>query len=106
MAKAFKVESISYPIIEGPNREDLFDSLRLFKEGRIVEFTLESGAKMELVVTGISIEDGSGQSWLIEGNLQKMSFPPGYPIMEIPSFIIWFHTRTRRGTLTVPKPSR
>lgn len=92
-----------YVIIAGPSREDLFDALRLRHEDRKVSFTvtftpqqLDSRINMpnktfDVFVNGISIEDGSGASWLLNlyepnGNALGWKYLNGY-----------FNTTTRNG---------
>ena len=56
-------------ILGGPSREELFDSLRLYNEQRKLTFELLDKAinkvKVMVTVTGLKVEDGSGNNWII-----------------------------------------
>lgn len=58
-------------IVSGPSREEMFDSLRLFKERRRVEFVLDDSRNSQFStfcsIVSIQAEDGSGQSWNLDG---------------------------------------
>lgn len=54
-------------IISGPGKFDLMASL--FVKDHNVFFTLNSGEKVTVNLTSVGIEDGSRESWLIEGHL-------------------------------------
>lgn len=68
-----------FQIAAGPSREELFDALRLYNEGRELEFAVfvnandtRSGAPQhafKALVQQIGAEDGSGYRWLIWVNV-------------------------------------
>ena len=93
MSNGKKISSI---IKMGPCKMDLM--LALFdspvfpaNRRRSVEFTIANGEKIEVFVSSVQQEDGSGESWNIEGfhgkSFKKIS---GY-----------YSTQRRSGTLTI-----
>ena len=61
-----------FVIVSGPNREQLFDALRLLEEKRVVEFrfgplgnTASNEKQIEVLVTGI-VQDKWG-NWVVSG---------------------------------------
>lgn len=90
----------TFQITEGPSREELFDALRLRHETRKVTLTVESpfhpqGIFFEVFVNGISIEDGSGNSWNLELYHMYSKNPFG-----LQYFKAYFNTQRRKGVLT------
>lgn len=68
------MSSKAQQIVHGPSKEELFDSLRLLREKRFVEFVCKGeivGRACKITracrITGIKAEDGSGESWLLDG---------------------------------------
>ena len=94
---------VQYQIVNGPSKRDL--ELALFdgdsQHRRHVVFSFEehygeSGKSIALTVrafilNGVSREDGSGESWLINGY-----FAGAYPPIPIKGY---FSTKTRKGHL-------
>lgn len=86
---------LKFPVTGGPSKFDLM--LSLFDGNqtprKTVEFKLE-GIKtpVRVAVTGVSQEDGSGESWIIEGWLSGME--KSFPIS------LWFTTSSRKGYIT------
>jgi|APSaa5957512576_1039674.scaffolds.fasta_scaffold28443_1 hypothetical protein len=90
------------PIIAGPSREQLFDALRLRHEGRTITITIErsfvtvsppgkglrgkNAITLNPVVDSISIEDGSGNNWLLKLRSTDSECLEAY-----------FNTATRKG---------
>ena len=79
-------------IVNGPSREELFDALRLRHEVRGVKFTLEAygGLRISVLVNGIEVEDGSGNSWTLLLHDDKEVF-------RTPKLKAYFNTTKRIG---------
>lgn len=90
--------SQSGPITGGPSREELFDSLRLYRPGSpyTVIFTVEKSTKYRIVITALEREDGSGQSWNFKGFVEYR-----HPMDQRPKNVRGsYNSRTRRqGTI-------
>ncbi|MCC7289177.1 hypothetical protein IT414_02180 [bacterium] len=97
-------------VINGPSREELFDSLRLFNlRQTLVEFTLEqkrlrgSMVKPTVIkarVMGIRPEDGSSNRWLVDLLVNQIVNSDTEP--EDPYVSIYFDTQVRAGHIIVP----
>lgn len=62
----------TYQIVNGPSQEALFDSLRLSREGRIVEFVWverhdKGGGENRIAVEVLGIMAGTGSMWNVWG---------------------------------------
>ena len=83
-----------YELRHGPSKYDLM--LGLFdgdaNTQRTLTFRVNNGVDVEVKVQSVSREDGSGESWLFEGYVINGTGlrAKGY-----------FHTVTRRGTITI-----
>ena len=74
-------------IIEGPSKYDL--QAALF-DGKRVRFTVEGLGQIEVQMNNVGIEDGSRESWLIEG----------YVVLDNwKKFHGYYETRRRKGWL-------
>ena len=88
-------------ITEGPSKWDLMLALFDHKpRSRRVTFKLEGGQEFQLLVLRVQAEDGSGESWNIDGHAEPL---PG-KILPIgikwgPSSMIYFRTDSRKGHL-------
>ena len=61
-----------WPVINGPSREALFDSLRLWTKNISVQVSfVQDGVQVskDMRILGINLEDGSGESWFGTGRL-------------------------------------
>lgn len=87
----------SFKIKNGPNKDMLFDACKYAREGGnkiSISFQLEPPAKIEEVdILAISHEDGSGQSFNIEGYCRYGG--------QIRGFKAYYNTRLRTGSLSV-----
>ena len=65
-------QNTSTRIVNGPSREELFDSLRLCSESRTVVFEFDDSGryKKDAQVMMLTPEDGSGNKWLLEVYVQ------------------------------------
>lgn len=86
--------AVTYKVLSGPSREELFDSLRLYDEHREVEFVMRSPEKVKykakFQMISLEAEDGSGQSWIFSC---VSSF-------DRSKYSGWYNSRTRAGHLT------
>ena len=82
----------SCKIIGGPGKFDLMLALfdRSFGRSRTVTITLEGRVVKELYVSGVQIEDGSGESWNIEGHVDGRQVT------------LYYHSVRRTGILHQP----
>ena len=85
-------------ILEGPSKFDLMAALF---DGKKVQFTFKLGEvthKVNMGVSGVAAEDGSRESWLING-----FFPTGliHGPCTFSNFSGYFETRRRKGHITV-----
>ncbi len=98
-------------ITSGPSREELFDALRLFNEGRKASIEIDNnGKKMkaEVIIHTIGAEDGSGQSWNLSFSIKESFIKVPYPInlnsqVSIPYTRVnaYYSTKNRRGGFSV-----
>jgi hypothetical protein len=81
-------------IVNGPGKWDLM--LALFhgcsSDPNLVLVTLESGELLQLRINEVSREDGSGESWNLEGFTARGMGTEDH-------FSAYFNTRDRRGVL-------
>ena len=83
-------------ITAGPSKFDLQTALFVRKpDTHCVEFTTEDGRIFDAIISSVGIEDGSGESWLIEGYASPKEV--GGPMEDDKSFHAWFRTDNRRG---------
>lgn len=85
-----------YEIAGGPNK---FSLMLSHYDRQQVTFRLNIGS-VDCVVTGSQWEDGSGESWLLEGNIRWLNpFPSWGPLPEdLPrKFRAWYRTDRRSG---------
>ena len=78
-------------ITAGPSREEIFDSLRLFNEGRTVRMTVD-GLEGPYLVQSIEAEDGSGHSWNLV-LVNQVFKTKGAPVKA------WYNDTRRTGTM-------
>lgn len=113
--------SQSYSIVGGPNKDLLFDAFKYANSENVrvpldfhvaLAFTAPLNdpgcayVKMALknvVVTGISHEDGSGESFIIEGRCDAdlHSFCVTEYVYEHYRFKAYYNTQRRKGTFTI-----
>lgn len=92
-------------ISQGPSKYDL--SLALFDRKpvntRDVELKLEDDTVVHLVINGVEIEDGSGESWIFKGYLRRLRPRPGSDLPTVPAppsnCFGYYRTDTRKGWL-------
>jgi hypothetical protein len=108
----------SYKIVGGPSRDTIFDACKYACDERVsipVEFKvaiaftappddpgctyIEMGMT-DVVITGISLEDGSGSSFNIEGSCKAdlSSFSTKHDFKSY-RFKAWYNTKKREGTI-------
>lgn len=91
-------------IIDGPSKFDLMLALfdRKSVNTRQVTFATENGRDLgqtlNAVINSVGVEDGSGESWILEGYFMSrlrgtMPPPPRH-------FKMYFHTGRRQGIIT------
>ncbi len=79
------------PVQNEPSKVEIQKAL--FYGENPLEFTTQSGETIFAHILKVAREDGSLESWIIEGSLKKESDPE-----QKRSFSGWFHTRKRKGT--------
>ncbi len=84
-------------IVNGPSKFALMLALFDWEPHRKVTITGQAGQKFELWITGISAEDGSGESWNIGGTTTV--FREGKE--ESRNFSAYFRTDSRKGWISV-----
>lgn len=97
--------AIRSTITQGPSKFDL--SIALFDRKpvntRSVELTLGDGRVVQLVINGVEVEDGSGESWIFKGYLRRIHPRPGHEPSTVPAppsnCFGYYRTDTRRGWL-------
>lgn len=102
-------------IINAPSKFDLsiafFDRPNSDKFGgrRSVNFTIEGPScsnrqqQIEVVINGISWEDGSGESWCFEGYCKTNVGQPHNWTSEVKG---WFRTSDRKGWIDINAPTQ
>ncbi len=93
-------------VVDGPSRQNLEHSLFVHPERVKVQFIDASGKAYIAVVNGGTMEDGSGDSWIISGYLySKDEFdalgPNALRRINSRQYEGYFNTATRKGTLCV-----
>ncbi len=85
-------------IVKGPSKDAMFDALKNYKSINAprVQFSIEKGIAQEVAITGISLEDGSGESWNIQGRARAMIKGTAVTLPDT-QVRIYFRTDTRRG---------
>lgn len=86
--------TIRSDINQGPSKFELMLALfdRTVVGTRHVEFNISNGTRSTIagvVITGVEIDDGSGESWIFKGYTKN----PG----KIRNCLGWYRTDTRRG---------
>ena len=90
-------------LVDGPSKFDLM--LSLFDKGRKVSFKDEMGMRYIATISMIQAEDGSGESWNLNGSTELV--PPGRPLGCGPEhplryhFVGYFRTDKRRGHIVL-----
>lgn len=84
-------------LINGPSKFDLMLALFDWKPHRKVEVTGQAGQKFVLWITGVSAEDGSGESWNLSGTVLLHTNGK----REVQPFKAYFRTDSRKGWLAV-----
>lgn len=80
-------------IVDGPSKFDLMTALFVWKPTRPwVTFRLADGRRVQASIVAVSAEDGSGESWNLEGNLAVSE--PGGPSRR---FRAYLRTSNRTG---------
>ena len=113
--------SKSYSIVGGPSKDLLFDACKYAHSENVgvqLDFHVALGftappsdprcayikmALKDVVVTGISHEDGSGESFIIEGHCDAdlHSFGIAEYVYEHYRFKAYYNTHRRKGTFTI-----
>ncbi len=86
-----------FSITNGPSKFDLM--VALFDKNRGVEFTVKFDGftnRFDFTITGVRIEDGSRESWLIEGLYTEIEKPRGREV-NWKGFRGYYDTRRRTG---------
>jgi hypothetical protein len=85
-----------FDIVNGPSKFDLMVSLfdNNAKPRRTVRFFLDHGHELDVAITMIQQEDGSGESWNFTGTA---TYADGGTSFHVRGY---FGTRSRKGTLT------
>lgn len=100
MATQEKIE-----VVEGCSKMDLMLALFDSRSGnrRYLCFTLGNGREAKVSVVSVGAEDGSGESWNIEGFLWKLKSSDGFETMMSKGRKIkmYFSTKNRKGMLTI-----
>jgi hypothetical protein len=90
-------------IIKGPSKFDLMVALfdRRGNNGNphVVTFTTEWNTVISVTITGMSLEDGSGESWLFEGYATEKRHLTDTKSEKVSGRVSgWFNTERRTGT--------
>ncbi|HUQ30167.1 MAG TPA: hypothetical protein VM103_01465 [Candidatus Paceibacterota bacterium] len=84
-------------IVNGPSKFDLMLALFEWKPNRpLVMFKTEGGKLLEASVTSVEAEDGSGESWNIEGYVGTERARKEH---QATRFRAYFRTDSRRGVM-------
>jgi hypothetical protein len=94
-----------FPVIGGPSKFDLSNALFAWNPRRPVIFNANCpiGTEFEVYVMSVQAEDGSGESWNIEGKVGEVKRlkHAGQENLFLPertqSVFIYFHTHRRQG---------
>ncbi len=78
-------------IVDGPDKFLLSVGLFDYKE---LVFSLADNTKTVLIINQVRREDGSGNSWIIKGNLKKM-------VIDNSHFEGYYNTQKREGYLKI-----
>lgn len=94
--------TIRADIIQGPPKFELMLALfdRKVVNTRSVEFKLAGGNNISahVVINGVEVEDGSGESWIFKGYVRRISMHPEESVPPPPSNCYGFYrTDTRKG---------
>ncbi len=95
-----------YTLVKGPSKFDLmmalFDQKGNGGKPHYVTFEADDGQKITAKIQSVGIEDGSGESWIIEGVVMSTQRPTGRRPMKVShqfDFTGYFQTERRRGWL-------
>lgn len=80
-------------VTAGPSKFDLM--LSLFEKGKTITFTV-AGKPILVQVNGVSIEDGTRESWIVVGYIINSD-----PKQKSERFSAYFHTARRTGHFTI-----
>lgn len=94
-----------FPVIGGPSKFDLSNGLFAWNPRRPVIFQANCpvGTTVEVYVTSVQAHDGSGESWNIEGRVEKVQRPrrAGQETLFLPErgqqVFLYFRTDRRQG---------
>ena len=87
---------MSYDILSGANREELFDAVRLRHEGRTASFTHKQGSRrfiQDIRINVVRANDEIGEDWIVDG------WVPNDPRASL--VCIHYNTRLRTGTIHI-----
>lgn len=91
-------------VAQGPSKYDLLVALGDRHLGRFVKLTLHMPGntlvEVEVLVSSIAIEDGSGDSWMV-GFSRGKNFPVGDASHT--GLVGFYNTKTRRGAVALSK---
>lgn len=113
----------SFKIVGGPSRDAIFDACKYACDERVsipVDFKVAIGytaplddpgcayikmAMTDVVILGISLEDGSGSSFNIEGSCKADLFSFGAEHdLKTYKFKAWYNTKNREGSIRFEAP--
>jgi hypothetical protein len=80
-----------YPIVSGPSKFDIMMALFdwSIKKPRLVKFDHQCRREsLTVSITSVMAEDGSGESWIVEGNVSDE---------KLTHYKAYYRTDTRRG---------
>lgn len=90
---------VAVEILDGPSKFDLM--VALF-EGKRVEFKIAGQGRVMCQLNGVAVEDGSRQSWLIQGQLfYKMILNTYSSVSSNQHFSGHYETRCRKGNIDI-----
>lgn len=103
---ATRVTAKGWEIQNGPSKLDLmlslFDGSNAQRTRRSVQFTtvyIAAGVwYVEAVVDLVSREDGSGESWILDGYITRIGCPDFQPVSHVP-FHAYYRTDRRHGNI-------
>lgn len=107
---SFKVKSVTYNIINGPNRDAIYDAMKYQYEIKIpIKFMIEKSHNSDgttnlmttrnLIIASIEHESGTGYDLNLAGFIDVMVNESWHPYR----FKIYYNVKTRKGHITLIK---
>lgn len=94
----------NYPVFGGPSKWDVAVALFTWKPARhqvTFHANCPVGKEIEVSILSVQAEDGSGESWNIEGQVSKMIPNTGFVLGK--HVFIYYRTDRRQGHIRLQK---